>query len=235
MRRIVFGLIIAISTASSVAAQSDDARMQSLASARDVATPDPEQPTRRRFQIGVGIKSTATPGPGSSSSLLPELVWRWRGKAPETSAHFKPAFRMGAFSSEIAHGFAGATLPVGDVHVRPFMVGVDYKLPRGRWEWSIGMAAGWAVNGVDVGPDHAARAASVLGTTDLWVDIHNSVAWGPRLQAIYDVNDRVSFIMNTSYVSTRPRLDVRADGRFSTTRLNADALMLTFGVVYAIY
>ena len=162
-------------------------------------------------------------------------MWRWRGKTPETASRLAPAFSMGSFSSEISQSFVGAALPVGDVRVRPLMAGVEYKIPRGQWQWSIGLAAGWAVNGVDVGSGRLARAAAVLGASDLWADVHNSLAWGPRVQAIYDVNDRVSLIVDTSYVSTRPRLDVRANGRVSTSTINADALMLKVGVVYAIY
>ena len=236
MRPIVLGLMFVMSTASGLAAQDDDVRglPKGHAAARNGSAQDPEQPSRRRFQIGVGLKTTTTPGPRSSSSLLPEVMWRWRGKTPESSARFAPAFRMGSFSTEMSQSVAGTAMAVGDVHVRPLMVGVDYKRPRGRWQWSIGLAAGWAVNGVDVGQGQLARAAAI-GAGDLWADVHNSLAWGPRVEAAYDMTDRVSIIMESSYVSTRPRLDVRANGRVSTSTINADALMLKLGIVYAIH
>ena len=97
------------------------------------------------------------------------------------------------------------------------------------------MSAGWAFNSIDTPGDYRARAFSATGSEDLWVDVHNSVVWGPRVKGWYDISPKVSLMVESSYLVTRPTLDVRAAGVSSTRRLNADALVLKAGIVYGIF
>jgi hypothetical protein len=126
-------------------------------------------------------------------------------------------------------------LPVGDVKVRPLMLGIDYKMPRGKWNWGHGLYAGWALNDVEVPWEYRAVAAGVASAPDLWVDVHNSFVWGPRLKGWYDVNRRVSFMVESAYLVTRPVLDVRANGVSSSRRLQGDAFIMKAGLVYGIF
>jgi hypothetical protein len=115
------------------------------------------------------------------------------------------------------------------------MVGMDYRMPRGRWQWTVGGAIGWSINRIDTPPAYHHRAALAAGASDLWVDVDNSLVWGPRARGWYDVNRRVSFMVESAYLMTRPALDVRANGRVTTTRLNADTLIVRMGIVYGVF
>jgi hypothetical protein len=189
---------------------------------------------RTRLQLGVALKQTISPGSDTDSSFKPTFVWRWRGKGSRTDDRLSPSYRLSSFSSVVHSQIGSRDLEVGNVKVRPLMVGLDYKMPRGKWNWAAGMSVGWALNKVEV-PWQMRAIAETAGTMDLWVDAHNSLVWGPRLKGWYDFDRRLSFMVESAYLITRPELDVRANGVTSTRRLNADAFIVKAGVVYGIF
>jgi hypothetical protein len=199
-------------------------------------TQEPEPGAKRtRLQLGVSLKSTTTPGIDTTDSLGPTFIWRWRGKGSRTDDRWAPAYRLSSFSSRVSSQIGSQELPVGDVKVRPLMLGLDYKMPRGKWNWSAGMSLGWAMNNVDTPSAYRDRATNSVGAEDLWVDVHNSLVWGPRLKGWYDVNRRLSLMVESAYLVTRPELDVRANGVTTTRRINADAFIMKAGIVYGIF
>ena len=205
-----------------------------LAQASDGDRARDEAP-RTRLQVGLGFKSTMTPGPDSTSAVTPDLVWRWRGKDSRTDARWAPTYGLGSLRTRVSSLIGASSLPVGDLRMRPLVVGMDYKVPHGRWEWSVGASIGWSLNRIATPRTYHHRAALAEGAGDLWVDVDNSLVWGPRIKGAYDVNDRVSFIVESAYMMTRPTLEMRASGRVTTTRLNADALVMKMGIVYGIF
>ena len=216
-------------------ALSPAAGAQSLTSSAAAQTSEPGAPPQTRLQLGVSLQSTVTPGIDTNDSLSRTLVWRWRGRGSRTNDRWAFAYRLNSYSSRISSQLGSRELPVGDLKIRPLMLGVDYKMPRGKWNWAAGVFAGWAINKVETRWEDRARAADIAAADDLWVDVHNSVVWGPRLKGWYDVNRRVSFMVESAYLFTRPRLDVLSNGVLSTRRLNADAFILKAGIVYGIF
>ena len=196
---------------------------------------DDAPPKRSRLQVGAALDSTTMPGRHTSDSIGPSLVWRWRGRFSRQKDRWAFAYRFSSFESQVSSKVGVQTLPVGDVKLRPLMIGIDYKMPRGRWTWAAGMSAGWAINSIETPSGYRARALTVTGADDLSADVHNSLAWGPRLKGWYDLNRKVSLMVESAYLVTRPLLDVRSAGGSSTRRLNADALVLKAGIVYGIF
>ena len=191
--------------------------------------------SRTRLQLGVALKSTTSPGIDAGNQLGPTFVWRWRGKGSRQDDRWAFAYRLSAFGSQVTTPIGPQAFPVGDVKVRPLMVGVDYKMPRGKWNWAAGVGGGWAINNIDVPGEYVDRIRNSAGVPDLWVDIHNSFVWGPRLKGWYDRDRRISYLVEAAYLVTRPELDIRAHGVTTTRRLNADAFMVKAGIVYGIF
>lgn len=232
MRLIVtLGLVLALSSGAS--AQSTDSS-SARASARASAAAQ-DEPRRTRLQLGVSLKSTTTPGDDTGNALGPTFVWRWRGKFSRADDRWAFSYRLSSFSSQVSSQIGAAALPVGDVKVRPLMIGLDYKMPRGKWQWATGVSVGWAINGVTVPGEYHRGVAERAGADDLWVDVHNSLVWGPRLKGWYDHDRRLSYLVEAGYLVTRPELDVRVHGVTTRRTLNADALILKVGVVYGIF
>ena len=200
--------------------------------AQDPADPPPK---RTRLQVGIAADSTTMLGRDTSDSIGPSVVWRWRGRFSRYGDRWAFAYRFSSFDTQVSSPFGGSSLPVGDVKVRPLMIGVEYKMPRGRWNWGAGLTAGWAFNSIDTPGEYRDRALRSASISDLWVDIHNSLVWGPRIKGWYDVNSRMSVMVESSYLVTRPALDVRGGGRSFSRHLNADAFIVKAGIVYGIY
>jgi hypothetical protein len=198
-------------------------------------TDDNPAPKRTRLQLGVALAATTMPGTQTSSSIGPSLVWRWRGRFSRQEDRWGFSYRFSSFDSTVFSPVGAQSLPVADVKLRPLMAGVEYKMPRGRWTWSAGMSAGWAFNSIETPGGYRERALVVTGMDDLSVDLHDSLVWGPRVKGWYDINRKVSLLVESAYLVTRPTLDVRAAGVSSTRRLNADALVLKAGIVYGIF
>jgi hypothetical protein len=198
-------------------------------------TGDPQQSKRSRLLVGVALDSTTMPGKQASDSLEPSIIWRWRGRFSRQDDRWAFAYRFSSFDSQISSPVGVGLLPVADVKLRPLMIGLDYKMPRGRWNWAAGMSVGWAFNSIDTPDAYRERAAAAVGAADLWADIHNTLAWGPRVKGWYDINRKMSLMVESAYLVMRPSLDLRAAGVSSTRRLNADALVLKVGIVYGIF
>lgn len=200
-----------------------------LASAQEPGAP------RTRLQLGVALKGTVTPGIDTNNALDPTFVWRWRGRGSRVDDRWAPAYRLSSFNSRVTSQLGARELPIGDMKLRPLMLGLDYKMPRGKWNWAAGMSVGWSMNSLDIPWQYRAGAADAVGANDLWADVHNSFVWGPRLKGWYDVNRRLSYMVESAYLVTRPEIDVRANGRLTTRRLNADGFIVKAGVVYGIF
>jgi hypothetical protein len=199
------------------------------------ALAESQPPKLTRLQVGVALDSTTMPGEHTRNSIGPSVVWRWRGRFSRHDDRWAFAYRLSSFDSQVSSPIGPRSLPVADMKVRTLMVGVEYKMPRGRWNWGAGFSAGWAVNSVDTPDAYRDAAGARTGVDDLWVDVHNSLVWGPRLKGWYDINRRVSLLVESSYLVTRPSLDVRVGGVSSTHRLKADAFVVKAGIVYGIF
>jgi hypothetical protein len=115
------------------------------------------------------------------------------------------------------------------------MVGAEYKMPRGKWTWSAGATAGWSLNSLDTSAIFHQRLAEAMSNADVGTDIHNSFAWSPRVKGWYDVNRRVSFMVEAYYAHNRPELTIRSGALERSYRLNADAWVMKTGLVYGVW
>jgi len=207
------------------------------------ATPQPEEPQpsepaargRTRLMLGVALKATLTPSEGTGSSIKPSFIWKWRGKKQRLDDRFALAYGLNSFSSEVSSSVGAHQLPIGDVRVRPLMLGVDYKMPRGKWTYSAGVQAGWSMNHVEATGQYQQLARRVAGIDDVWMDVRNSVVWAPKVNAWYDINRRMALQFDAAYFVVRPEAMRRINGVESSWRLNADAMVLKAGFVYGVF
>jgi hypothetical protein len=216
-------------------ATSSIASAQTAAGASTPAAQNPEAPKRTRLMIGASLRSTSTPGIDTSSSLKPTFIWRWRGKGSRIDDRWAFAYRWSSYSSRVASQFGSQELTVADAKVRPLMIGADYKMPRGKMNWSVGLTAGWAFNKTTIPGEYRQQVFDRAGIDDLSVEMKDSLIWSPRVVGWYDLNRKVSFMVETAYLIARPDLIVHSRGVETRTRLNADALIVKAGFVYGIW
>src|SRR5262245_38723559 len=190
---------------------------------------------RTRLMLGIDVKETIMPGSDTSNKFGVGFMWRWRGRTERTDDRISFAYRLGSYSTRVFSPIAGEAFEMGPARFRPLMIGAEYKMPRGKWTWAAGVTAGWSLNSLDTSATFRDRLASAVGTSDVATDIHNSFAWSPRFKGWYDVNRRVSFMVETYYARNRPELTIRSGGIEQSRRLNADAWVMKTGIAYGIW
>lgn len=187
-----------------------------------------------RLMLGFALKETITPGDQADNTLGVSLIWRWRGRSYKTNDRFAFAYRMGSFSTDISSNVGQfQNVELGRARIRPLMVGVDYKMPRGKWNWSAGITGGWSLNSIKTEGAVRDRLFSTVGDTTS--ELRDSIAVSPRIKGWYDVNRRVSFMVESGYTFARPELRIRTSGFESRQRINADAFIVKAGIVYGVW
>jgi hypothetical protein len=215
-----------------------DAAAQSLSSssAPTPAAATTQEPAEKltRLMLGVNIKQNITTGHGTDNRFGIDFGWRWRSRNPSTRDRFAIAYRLGSYSTAVSGPILGEEGAIGDMHLRPLLVGVDYKMPRGRWNWSAGATVGWSFNKLDTASTLRDRLVRQTGG-NVTTDIHNSFAFSPRVKGWYDINRRLSLLVETAYTYSRPEFTIRTPAGEMSRRLNADAFVLKTGLVYGIW
>lgn len=195
---------------------------------------EPGASNRTRLMLGINVGETVPLDDSLTSRTGVGFQWRWRSRHPETHDGFALSYRLGAYTAPYKSDVIGQQMAVGDVRLRPITVGADYKMPRGKWTWSVGATAGWSLNKLHTTQAFRERLA---GTThaDVITDITNNFAWSPRFKGWYDINRRISVLVESSYNYARPRVTIRSGGLDLGRTLNADALIFRTGIVYGIW
>jgi hypothetical protein len=67
------------------------------------------------------------------------------------------------------------------------------------------------------------------------LSISSSFAVRPGISIWFDVDRRFAVNIAASYLMTRPRVRVLADGEIRTRSLRADALLINAGLVYKLF
>lgn len=227
---IIAALFVFIPTTTVWAQTSNAARTSSNAAAQE-----PGDTKLTRLMLGIDIKQTLTPSPDTANKFGVGFMWRWRSRTPRLDDRFAFAYRLGSYSSQLSSPMFGQDLDIGDARFRPIMAGFDYKMPRGKWLWSTGVTAGWSLNKLETSSAFRERVSGAMNSSDLYTDIHNSFAFSPRVKGWYDINRRVSFMVESSYAFTRPELTIRSGGVDMSRRLNADAFIVKAGLVYGVW
>lgn len=234
------GLIFSISCVMAAASTSFAQNTSTVPAARSVAASaasaqEPGVTNRTRLMFGIDLKETITPGADTSNKLGLGFMWRWRGRNPRMDDRWKFAYRLGSYSTRVSSPIIGESLEMGDARFRPLMIGIERKMPRGRWEWSASLTAGWSINKLNTFGAFREKVANVMGTGEVATDIHNSFAISPRFKGWYDFNRRVSFMVETYYAYNRPEITIRSGGVDLTRRLNGDAIIFKTGIVYGVW
>jgi hypothetical protein len=207
-----------------------------LSSAPSAATAvqEPGDTKLTRLMLGIDFKQTILPSDGTANRFGVGFMWRWRSRTPRTDDRLAFAYRLGSYSTLVSGSVLGEDMEIGDIRVRQLLAGADYKMPRGKWTWSVGATAGMSVNKLKTAASFRERVINQTNA-DVVTDIHNGFAFSPRVKGWYDINRRVALMIESSYNYARPQLTIRTAAGDLSRQLNADALILKAGVVYGVW
>ena len=206
----------------------------STASTSTTTTQEPGDKKLTRLMLGIDVKQTMLPSDGTSNRFDVGFMWRWRSRTPRTDDRIAFAYRLGSYQTQVSGSVLGETMAIGDIRVRQLLVGADYKMPRGKWNWAVGATAGMSMNKLDTASAFRERLINQTNA-DVVTDIHNGFAFSPRVKGWYDINRRVAFMIESSYNYARPELTIRTAAGDLSRRLNADAFIVKAGIVYGVW
>ncbi len=149
-------------------------------------------------------------------------------------AGWGPSFGFNWFQTDLKTDVAGLRTTLGSIHVRPLLFGYGYTRKTGPVLVEVKGMVGYAFNSMKLG-DGARQA--YLDRLDTYVSggVDNSFVLKPEVNIWYDIAPRVGLNFSAGYLFTRPEVTLTTLAGTTTTRWNADMIVLSVGVVYGIF
>jgi hypothetical protein len=198
------------------------------------AAQEPTSPERKwppfGLAIGVGVRETIPAGDSTTSLTTVTPVARFIKR--DYRAGLVPAFRfsVGKQRTTLIESTATGQTEMGSLYLRPLTLGLGWSQPVAhRLSMVFSASAGYSWNGFD-GTDNGRGHPRLLLPTTV-VDVSNSFAWELSGRAWYDLNPRVSVLIGSSFLGTRPDLTL-ADG--SMRHWNASQVRVDVGVAFTV-
>jgi hypothetical protein len=182
-----------------------------------------------RFLIGVSTSHALTPDQ--------ELGSRWNvspfiRNTPRRNG-WGPAFGLNWFKGDVTVSIDGQRVTVGEVKVRPVMVGVAYTWNRDRLFTNVSLTGGYAFTSARV-------TAAMPVNTAATIEIGNGWVVRPAVGMTYALTHRFVVAGSVGYVYTNPSITIdvqqlaRAPSRYSGT-FRGDYFNLSVGLAYSIF
>jgi hypothetical protein len=123
-------------------------------------------------------------------------------------------------------------VPLGELVVRPVLVGVRRTWVRDAMSYDVALAAGPSFNSFKT----ADGAGALLGLgNSVESDANVSFAWRLQGTTWHDFTDKIAVRGSIAYVWNRPEVTFTSGGTGRRVDSNATSVQLGFGVVYRIF
>lgn len=186
-----------------------------------------------KVALGGAIGTRIAPGSNVAGDAVGVgLLWRL--------GHSKEGFGwewgLNWFGSDVDHSFAGTpAFELGELRIRPFMVGYGYTHLVGPTAIKGSVLGGYAFSSFETAPSAAGVYHDRLGAPSLSTDVSNTFVVRPQLSVWRDVSPKVGVNVTAGYMIARPTLTVSTTLGEERQRLRADMFMLKMGVVYSVF
>ena len=189
----------------------------------------PPGPLKGRFLVGATTSISATPNVDLGSSWRVSPFIR---NTPRRSG-WGPSFGLNWFTGDVRVAVDGTKVTLGEVKVRPVMVGVSYAIIRGRAITNLSLVGGYAFN--------RARVTYALPEgTSASMRIGNAWVVRPNVGLTFALRPRLALVGGVGYVFSKPSITVDIDqaGQPRQTvsgRYRSDYVAATVGLAFSIF
>jgi hypothetical protein len=140
------------------------------------------------------------------------------------------------FAANVDHSVSGSpAFALGELHVRPIMVGYGYTHLVGPNAIKGSVQGGYAFSSFSTAPSAMDVYRDRLGALSLSTDAANTFVVKPQVSVWRDVSPRFGVRVTAGYLIARPNLTVRSTLGEERQRIRADRFMVDIGVVYSIF
>ena len=138
-------------------------------------------------------------------------------------------------SADIARHIGGSLVQLGEMHLRPVMVGYGYDYRRGRQLYFASVVAGYAFVSMALAPAAVDAYHDRLGARSVSVKTPNTLAVRPEIGVWHDLAEKVGVNVSASYLMARPLVTVRTATGDDDHHIRADMFQIKVGIVYSIF
>ena len=134
------------------------------------------------------------------------------------------------------HGTIGSSpLELGNMRVRPIMVGYGYTWVRGRTAVTADLVGGYSLNSFKLDPAAVEEYGRRRGATGIDSEATNAFAVKPEVQIWHDLNSRFGLKLNGGYLIARPSVVITSSLGEDVRPVRADSFLVTVGLVYSLF
>jgi hypothetical protein len=180
--------------------------------------------------LGAGVAVYQPVDDLAHRSIGPAITYRFGN--PEG---WRPAFGLNWYGLRFDAPIGGERTALGRLRVRPLMGGYGYSLRRDRFAVTSTLVGGVSFNSFDA--DDRARLAYArhFDITLLRISASNGPAARAEVGVWFDLDERFGLLVSAGYMLARPTITIVTGDGEERRRLNADAVKLQVGLVYAIF
>jgi hypothetical protein len=138
-------------------------------------------------------------------------------------------------SVDVVHLVGGSAVQLGELNLRPVMVGYSYDYRHGRELYFASVVGGYAFVSMSLTPGAIDAYHDRLGAHSVRVETPNTLVMRPEVGVWHDLADRVGLNISASFLLARPRVTIRTATDADERRIRADLFQIRVGVVYSIF
>lgn len=189
-------------------------------------------PDRRPWigiSIGAGWEKVFTTD-GTASNPIP---FRFVFRTPLKEG-WSVAPMLGWFTSDLdASSLANPQIALGELRVRPILIGARHTWIRGKVSYDVAGAAGVSINSFDL--SDAARPLVGIGSGPVTAEANVSPAWRLQLSSWYDFTERVALRGSLAYAWVEPEITFRSGASGRRVKQSANSVQVGASIVYRLF
>ena len=139
------------------------------------------------------------------------------------------------FDAEVRSDVGGQQVQLGDVRLRPLMVGVSYTRQYAKFALSASVVGGWSFNSMRGSDAAAAAYRDRFGAPDASFHASNCLAWRPDASLWFELGNHFGAMVSLSYMGVRPTIVTSSRLGRREERVDVGAPMLTFAIAYGVF
>jgi hypothetical protein len=128
-----------------------------------------------------------------------------------------------------------STVDLGNLRVRPIMVGYGYTWVRGRTAITADLVGGYSFNSFKMDTAAVQEYSRRRGAFGVEAEGTNAFALKPEVQVWYDINSRFGLKLNGGYLIERPSVVITSSLGEDVRPVRADTFIITAGLVYSLF
>jgi hypothetical protein len=187
--------------------------------------------TKNRFAVGANFNTTiATDAQNDGGN---HVGFQWRLGHSDSGWAWKFGFNW--YSTEVGATIDGHPVALGQLQVRPIMVGYGYTRTIRKLAVSTNVLGGYAFNGFSLADKAGAFYRGASGTQQVSTGARNTMVLFPEVSMWRDLNERVGLNISGGYMIARPDVSIESSAGVTRHPVRADTVRVKVGIVYSIF